>query len=216
MDAPHKRRPGRPVDAENRTRRREEILDAAARLFARRGYSDANVQELADLLEVGKGTVYRYFPTKEALFLAAVDRMIQRLTDAVERSIAAVADPVDQLTGVFKTYLRFFAEHPEATELLIQERAHFKDRKTPTYFAYREAHIERRLDRLRSLIAEGRFRDIPADRIADMVGDLLYGTMFTNYFAGRNRAPDEQAEDLLDVALYGVLSESERKRRKVT
>lgn len=213
MEASTKRGPGRPVNHDIRTRRQEEILDAASKLFALRGYSDMNVQELANALEVGKGTIYRYFPTKEALFLATVDRLMQKLTDAVDAGIDAVEDPVEQVIKAFKTYLRFFAENPEATELLIQERAHFKDRKTPTYFAYREASMRRRQDRLRSVIAEGRFRDIPVDRFSDVIGDLLYGTMFTNYFTGRHRSPDEQAGDLLDIALYGVLSESERKRR---
>jgi len=213
MSISAKRGPGRPIDHENRSRRQEEILDAAAKLFASRGYSDANVQELADSLQVGKGTIYRYFPTKETLFLATVDRIMQTLTAAIDASIDAAQDPVEQLIGAFKAYLRFFAEHPESTELLIQERAYFKDRKKPTYFAYRDANTKRRLGRIESVIADGRFRDIPAERISDVIGDLLYGTMFTNYFAGRNRSPDEQAEDLLDIALYGVVSDSERKRR---
>jgi len=203
------------VNHEIRTRRQEEILDAAAKLFAQRGYSDTNVQELADIVEVGKGTIYRYFSTKEALFLATADRMMQKLTEAIDVSIDIQGDPAEQMRKVFKAYLTFFAEHPEATELLIQERAYFKDRKTPTYFAYRDASVRRRQEFLRAVIAEGRFRDIPPDRFSDVVGDLLYGTMFTNYFTGRNRSPDEQAEDLLDIALHGVLSESERKRRRV-
>ena len=47
------RRRGRPSDDALRHRRCEEILDAAARLFAQRGYAAANTQELADVLEVG-------------------------------------------------------------------------------------------------------------------------------------------------------------------
>jgi AcrR family transcriptional regulator len=210
--APH-RGPGRPVNQEIRTRRQEEILDAAAKLFAARGYSEANVQELADILQVGKGTVYRYFPTKQELFLAAVDRLMQRLNEALDQCIQSIADPIDQIAGAVKTYLKFFAEHPEFTELLIQERAQFKDRKKPTYFVYRDAYSERRSEYIRAVIAEGRVRDVPVDRIGDVIGDLLYGTMFTNYFTGRHRSPEEQAEDLLDIALFGILSDSERKRR---
>jgi AcrR family transcriptional regulator len=210
------RRPGRPINHDIRLRRQEEILDAAARFFASRGYSEANIQELADILEVGKGTIYRYFPTKEALFLAAVDRLMQRLSAAVDQCLLSTSDLIDQIAGAVRTYLRFFAEHPEFTELLIQERAQFKDRKQPTYFAYRDANRERRREQIGAVIAEGRFRDVPIDRIGDVIGDLLYGTIFTNYFAGCNRSPEEQAEDLLDVALFGVLSESERGRRGVT
>ena len=56
-----------------KVRRQEEILEAAATLFAECGYSDADTQTLADRLGVGKGTIYRYFPSKQELFLAAVD-----------------------------------------------------------------------------------------------------------------------------------------------
>ncbi len=214
MKTATKRGPGRPVNHEIRSRRQEEILDAAAKLFAANGYSEANIQELADLLQVGKGTIYRYFPTKQELFLAAVDRLMKRLSEAIDRCIEAIEDPVDQIAGAMKTYLTFVAEHPEIAELLIQERAQFKDRKKPTYFVYRDAHTERRRELIGAVIAEGRVRDVPVDRIGDVIGDLLYGTMFTNYFAGRDRSPAEQAEDLLDIAFYGILSDSERSRRR--
>ncbi len=51
------------------------------------------------------------------------------------------------------------------------------------------------------------------ERILDVIGDLMYGTMFTNYFAGRNRSPEDQAADILDIAFHGILSDSERSRR---
>ena len=60
-----KRSPGRPKDEGLQARRTEEILAAAARLFARLGYTDTDTQALADELQVGKGTLYRYFPSKE-------------------------------------------------------------------------------------------------------------------------------------------------------
>lgn len=137
------RGPGRPPNDEIRIRRKEEILEAATRLFSERGYNDANTQELANLLQVGKGTIYRYFPTKQDLFLAAVDRLMQQLLSAIDASIAPFEDPLERLTRVVRTYLAHFAEHPEFTELLIQERAHFKDRKKPTYFVYRDSSIKR-------------------------------------------------------------------------
>ena len=66
----------------------------------------------------------------------------------------------------------------------------------------------------RGLIAQGRVRDVPVERIMDVMGDLLYGTMFTNYFISRNRSPEEQTADILDVALHGIYTESERQCRK--
>ena len=73
------RRPGRPADPTLADRRREEILDAAVKLFARHGFTETDTQILANKLQVGKGTLYRYFPSKEELFLAAVDRVMRQL-----------------------------------------------------------------------------------------------------------------------------------------
>ena len=208
------RKPGRPRSEEIRSRRREEILDAAGKLFAKHGYSEAATQAIADMLRVGKGTIYRYFPTKRQLFLAAADRVMKRLMAAIDERVAGSDDAFVSLGRAIEAYLEFFAEQPELVELLIQERAQFKDRKKPTYFEHHDANEGRWQDAFRTLIGEGRVRDIPVGRITDVLGDVMYGTMFTNYFASRRRSPREQAQDILDIALNGVLSDAERRRNR--
>jgi AcrR family transcriptional regulator len=193
--------------------RQEEILDAAAKLFARHGYSETDTQLLADELGVGKGTLYRYFPSKSALFLAAADRVMRKLRRQIDASIEGVEDPLKRIAVAIRAYLAFFAEHPESVELLIQERAQFKDRKKPTYFEHREANVEQWRALYRGLIANGRVRDMPVERIIDVMSDLLYGTMFTNYFTGQRKPFESQAEDILDVVFYGILSEVERHKK---
>lgn len=214
MSTVPKRRAGRPPDVALKDRRREEILEAAGRLFAERGFSRTTTQVVADYLGVGKGTIYRYFPDKRSLFLAAVDRLMRGLTDAIRGHVDQFEDPLERATLGVRMYLAYFAEHPEFVELLIQERAQFKDRPKPTYFEHRDASIGRWQEVFRSLIAADRIRDIPVERITEVIGDLLYGTMFTNFFAGRNRSPEEQARDILDIVYFGILSESERKARE--
>jgi len=202
-----------PAETEHQASRREEILDAATRLFAERGYVDTDTQLLADELHVGKGTLYRYFPSKRELFLAAVDRGMRKLCAHIDASIEPIEDPPERIAQVVHAYLGFFAEHPELVELLIHERSQFKDRKKPTYFEHREANRERLRDLYRSYISEGQIRDMPVDRILDVLGDLLYGTMFTNYFSGRQTSVEAQARDILDVVFHGILSDAGRSRR---
>jgi AcrR family transcriptional regulator len=192
--------------------RHEEILDAATKLFAEYGYSDTVTQSLAEKLRVGKGTLYRYFPSKRALFLAAADRVMVRMRAHVDESIEGIDDPLERVAQAIRAYLAFFAEHPEFVELLIQERAHFKDRKQPTYFQHRERNVERWRTLFRSLIADGRVRDVPVERITDILSELVYGTMFTNYFTGRRKPFEEQARDILEIVFFGILTDSERLR----
>ena len=61
---------GRPPDADLQERRRAEILDAATAIFSKCGFAAADVQEIADKTGVGKGTIYRYFPSKESIIQA--------------------------------------------------------------------------------------------------------------------------------------------------
>jgi len=204
------RRRGRPKDKQLTARRRADILDVATRLFAKRGYPSTDVQVVADELGVGKGTVYRYFPTKRDLFLAAVDRGMDRLDDAIEAGVAEVDDPLEQIAQAVRVYLGFFDGNPEIVELVIQERAEFKDRAKPTYFEHRDANIGRWKKLLHGLMAAGRVRDIPVERITDVLGDLLYGTLFTNYFAGRRKSFEEQARDILDLVFQGLLRRREQ------
>src|SRR5437868_14314436 len=107
------KRPRRPVDETLRASRTQQILDAAARLFAQHGYADTDTQLLADELGVGKGTLYRYFPSKQALFLAAVDRFMVELCQQVDASMVDLADPLDQIAAAVRTYFTFFRNHPQ-------------------------------------------------------------------------------------------------------
>src|SRR5438309_3047028 len=103
--------------------RQEQILEAAAKLFAEHGYADTDTQLLADELGVGKGTLYRYFPSKEALFLAAADRVMGQMREQIDARIQGVADPLDRISVAIRTFLAFFATNPDFVELLMQERA---------------------------------------------------------------------------------------------
>ncbi|MGD9646710.1 MAG: TetR/AcrR family transcriptional regulator [Pirellulales bacterium] len=192
--------------------RREQILVAATKLFAERGFADTDTQRLADELGVGKGTLYRYFPSKRELFLAATDRGMRMLVETIDASIADIEDPPARIAQVVRSYLNFFANHPELCELLISERALFKDRKKPTYFEHREANRERLRLLYRGYIVEGQIRDMPVDRILDVLGDLMYGTMFTNHFSQRQVSVESQARDIIDVVFHGILSDKGRQR----
>ncbi len=85
-----KRRPSEPVRADAR-RNRATVLDVAQRIFATEGIA-VPIAEIARRAGVGVGTVYRQFPTKEALFAAIVQDKIDRLADEVT-ALAATARP---------------------------------------------------------------------------------------------------------------------------
>ncbi len=194
--------------------RQEEILTQAARLFAERGYDKTDTTLLAETVGVGKGTVYRYFPSKRELFLAVADRVMRMLREHIDSRMAPIEDPLEQIANGIHGFLEFFAERPGFVELLIQERALFRDRKLPTFLEHRKMNVDRWRAFYRDLIAEGRLREIPVDRITDVIGNLLYGTIFMNHFSGQPKSVEIQASDIIDVVFHGILSPQELQRTK--
>ncbi|MHC4923207.1 MAG: TetR/AcrR family transcriptional regulator, partial [Planctomycetota bacterium] len=107
-----KRGRGRPPDPDARARRRMELLEAAATVFSRDGYAEADVQDIADTAGVGKGTVYRYFPSKKELFLAALDFEVEALGDHVDEEAAKVETPLEKMRAGTVAYIRWTDRNP--------------------------------------------------------------------------------------------------------
>lgn len=104
--------------AQDRHRR---ILDAALRVFSRRGYRDASVEEIADESRTSKGGVYFHFPNKEAIFLGLLDRTATRLLKKIESAMASYDDPIAKADAALLTVLRTFAKHRDLARLFMVE-----------------------------------------------------------------------------------------------
>lgn len=186
--------------------RNVEILDAAVQAFASQNYADTDVQEIADRVGVGKGTVYRHFGNKEALFLAAVKHARDKLIAAVEAAQDPECEPLEQLRRCMTTILQFFDSHPEIVELVIKERALFQDRRPSLFFEYDENRRREWAERLEKLIAAGQIRDMPVPQIQDALSSFVFGAMFYNYFEGNRKPMAEQSATLFDILFNGLLA----------
>ena len=103
--------------------RRAVLLDAAARVFAQRGYAAAQIDEIAAAADTSKGGLYFHFPTKEALFAAVIGRAGDILRRRVERAMdAAGADPVDRADAALATLIETMSTHRSLARVLASEQ----------------------------------------------------------------------------------------------
>jgi AcrR family transcriptional regulator len=115
-----------PDAAQTRTdRRREQILDAAARVFAEKGYHEAGIADIATDLGIGHGTFYRYFANKKEIVSQAVDWAVRQITDTVlEEDPAASNTLAEHRAQVERIYLRLFTlqdRHPHLIRFLYRQ-----------------------------------------------------------------------------------------------
>lgn len=203
--------PGRPKDDQLAARRRSQIIQHAIDEFARNGYANADLDVIAASAGCSKGTLYNYFTSKSDLFGASVDYVMQMVVEAA--GVGDEGDPLEQLEKLVHAFLSHFAAHPEHVELLVQERSDFRDREEPSYDRYRAASRQRWKRRFEQLMNDGRMRRMPAEQAINILGDLLYGTIFLNHFRRRRIKPQQQAAEVLDVLFRGFLTDSERASR---
>jgi AcrR family transcriptional regulator len=91
-------------------KRRTAILEAAAEVFSQKGYAATRIIEVARAAQVGKGTIYEYFPSKEALFFAVFEAMMSGAE-------AAILGATEGLSGDFAARLQALSDQIIATWL---------------------------------------------------------------------------------------------------
>lgn len=204
---PPRKKPGRKCDEATHARRGESILCAALEVFAEKGFAASDVQQIADRVGVGKGTIYRQFGNKEGLFLATARHAHEFLIAAVDEATQDIECPLEKMRRGMYAFVQFFDAHPEVVELLIQERAHFRGAQKPTFFEHRQDKHDCWAEVFRDMIRRGAMRDLPIPQIEEAITKFLFGIMFVNYFAGREKPLAQQCDEIFDVLFHGLLAE---------
>jgi AcrR family transcriptional regulator len=199
------------VDLRNqKAAKRNQIVEAAARVFARKGYAGAVVANIAVEACIGKGTVYEYFSSKEDLFFAVFEWFQNQTEKAATVRIAhlggSAADRLrvlneslmglwDQIKDVFVLTMEFWAASSSAN---MQDR--FKAAFKQLYDNYREL--------VSSLIQDGiNSGDFRADIHPEAIAAALVGTwdaLFLQAWFDDAFNPAATAREFLDTVLRGL------------
>ncbi len=158
---------------------RKDILDAAIREFARRGYNGASTLAIARESSTKQPLLYYHYGSKEKLWQTAVDFGFVEL-DLVFATLEARAqemDPVDHLKLVLRTLNRFATRHPRHIDILRQEMGSASAQTT--YLLERHlVPMYRRLNKMiERAIKAGAIAPVPAQ----FLSSLLFGSV-THYF----------------------------------
>jgi AcrR family transcriptional regulator len=180
----------RPMRADA-VKNRQRILDAAEAVFAAEGLS-VPVDVVAERAGVGVGTLYRHFPTKEALFEAIVVTRIQDLAAAADRA-AEAPDPGEALFEFLRTFGTEASMKHDLVDALAVAGVDIKSRCATT-FDELQAAVRRLLDRG---VASGAVRE---DVTTSEVIGLVVGACHAAAQAGLGAAP----ERMIDVVCAGL------------
>lgn len=103
----------------DRTARREEILSAAVRVFARQGFAATRIEDVAAEAGIAKGSVYLSFDSRDALLAAAFARLAERSAGVLAQAGAEGAPAVDRLARLVRSAVAMLADEPDLTRVMV-------------------------------------------------------------------------------------------------
>ena len=112
--------PDRPDRGDRQGDKRERILAAAERIFARHGFFAARVSEIAKEAGVADGTIYLYFKSKDDLLISLFENRMTQVNHELRRAIAGQR-PAEQLRAFIRGYLQLVSDEPTVAEVLTIE-----------------------------------------------------------------------------------------------
>ncbi|KQR68922.1 TetR/AcrR family transcriptional regulator [Rhizobium sp. Leaf341] len=174
-----KKRPGRPA-AISEARRRDLILDAAEQCFVSQGYRSTQMDDVVKACGMSKKTVYRSFGTKENLFVALIDRVMQAdikldMPDEKQAADVVVADILSRLSAFVLS-----DRQVNITRLVISESAHAPELAAAFHDNGLRCCKEKLTDILAHLQTTGRLKgDRPAELASLLVGAIIGESLVT-------------------------------------
>lgn len=185
--------------------KREAILRAAISVFARCGYFNSKVADIAREAGVADGTVYLYFKSKEEILHSIFDRSVEEALGAARKRVARLSDPREKLRQIAHMHLeRLGADRDLAVVFQVELRG-----STKFMEEFSAAGFAEYLMLIRSTFEEGQHAGLfRADLNARVVAKVLFGAldeMATNWILSKRRyklAP--MADQVLDIFLNGV------------
>jgi AcrR family transcriptional regulator len=199
-----KRLGSRPSRRERRSlENRERLFRAALRLFGAKGFVETTVEDITEAADLGKGTFFNYFPSKEHILIAFGEMQIARL----EEFVAIARESIEPLPALLRTMIARMTEEPVRNPAIVRALIQANLSSPRVRKGMIRIH-ERNRELLSELIRLGQERgeirgDLPAGDIALAWRQMIFGTLLFWSLFGDDTLP-ERIESAIRVLWSGI------------
>lgn len=187
-----------------RQRRTAEIIDAAAHIFARRGFHGASTQDIADVLGVRQASLYYYFPSKEVALEMVCARGVEGFVEAAISVTEAPGTAAQKIAGLIASHLNPLRNRGDYVNVFLNERRHL-----PTESRRRIGRHSRAIEKifedvLRAGIEAGEFRADLDARLASLAILGMANAVATWYDKERGAPIERISKEFAALVLDGI------------
>ena len=182
---------------------RERLFRAALRLFAEQGFAETTVEDITNAADVGKGTFFNYFPSKEHILIAFSDMQLSKLQATVDQ-MRARPEP---MRSFFRAMTLRMTEEPSKSPDVVRAllQANLSSSSVRSVMLERSARAEGLLTQLVQIGQErGEFRrDVPALELAQVFRQTIFGTLLMWSLHG-DASLSDRIERALEILWMGL------------
>lgn len=173
----------------------QRILNAALEVFARKGFHEAKISEIARSAGVADGTIYLYFKNKDDLLISLFEAKIEQINAGLQRELDQISDIRDRLRHVIDYHLQVALKDPTlAAFITIELRRSAKFMKE-----YAKAQLAAYMSQWGQIIDEGKARGLfRADVSTGILKHIMFGALDQACVTWVNN-PQRTPEDLVEV-----------------
>jgi len=196
--------------------RRNEILQAARKVFASKDYASATLDDVATVAELSKGTIYLYFQNKADLFLSTFEMGMEQVASIVMDAISDNKDdPISGIKDMIQRELLFFEENIDLFKIVASESAHFELQSE----IGRNCDFKKRMmkeisqsikvlaDYIQNGIDMGLFKKVNPKDAASALLSIMRGFSFDWVMGLEEGSPRDKAEIIITIFLDGLRQE---------
>lgn len=186
--------------------RRAEIIDAVLRLSAERSPGLITTAEIAKVLGLSQGALFKHFPSKETIWLAVAERVASSLLATIEQAAEQAASPQAALRAIFLAHVGFVIEHPGTPRFIFHELQRAIDSPVKLRLRSMLANYRQLLMRLLESAAQRGELDenINQPAAASLFIGSIQGLVMQSMVAGSQLAMREQATAVLAIFERGI------------
>lgn len=189
------------------------ILDAAAEIFARKGYEGTTIRDIADAVGMLAGSLYYYISTKEDLLFALVDEIHRDGRRLMEDPPISAGDPLEAIRETVFRHVRFTAENVVRTAVFYDDFRYLAHERKAAIVEYRRSYELEVAGLIERGQKQGVFKATVEPELAAIALLGFLNSIHQWYRPGGQWTPDQLAEAYAELAVGGLVSPPAARRK---
>ncbi len=184
-----------------------EILDAARKVFAEKGFSETTMDQVAERAGIAKGTLYLYFRSKRDMYMAALAQGIRSLNEDSRLKVEAASGVREKLRAFIATRVGYFEQHRDFFLIYHAEIGNLRIQPAPNEGEISELYLEQAQmleEVLRTAVAAGEIRDLRPDATAFTVCDMTRGVIVQRMLGWSRTELEDDTRNLIELIWRGI------------